>query len=451
MRRDTLEPFFDRLLARTVLEHPVLQIGLMSLDSKNPYWVHLESLDLGNHVTWVDATAADDYDALHARISREQRETKFPNPERQPGWRAVFILHEARRFIEVFFSYAHAHADGMSGRMFHETLLRNLNSTHTADELPVLKGRSFKTNTRTNKLLPPQEKLAYWRKGLLWTAGIVAKEVRLLEFKPRITDATWAPIRVPYTGINFHTVIIPNDVLGRVLEACRGHSSTLTSLMNALILVSLSRRLSDKEAQAFECITPISTRQLLKPSSQSHDPPYDPDGTMGNLNTNTSHDFGPDIVASIRKPDGVDVIPMESLMDIIWSVSAGVRRKLQECLAMGLKNQQLSIMGFVSDWRKIHIDEIKRPRGTGWVMTNIGVIDGDPLAQEAASGPRWTIDRAMFQLSSEVSRSFFHVCPVAVKGKDLTIDISWQDGIVDGALGEGLVGDIDAMLRRIGS
>lgn len=445
MKHESLEPFFDKVVAQTALKHAVMQIGLGSPDSKKPYWLHLESLDLQNHITWVHATSTDDYDALYSKISREQRETKFPNLETQPGWRLVVIKHETRRFLEVVFSYLHAHADGMSGKIFHETLLRYLNAPE-GPESPVLRGRSFKTNTRTKPLLPPQEKLGRWTRGLMWTAETAVKELRLLEFKPRITDATWAPFLVPYSGMHFRTLTISNQVLGRVLAACRSHNTTLTGLMNALALVSLSRRLSEKDAQAFQGVTPITTRQLLRASSKNHDPPYDPDKTMGNLVTVFSHDFGPDVVAAIRKPKA-DSIPIESLMDIIWTVSASVRREIKEGLDLDLKNNPLSMMSFISDWRKFHLDEVKAPRPTGWIMTNLGVIDGDPPAQEAGG---WKIDRALFQLSVEVTRAIFHICPFAVKGRDLTIDINWQGGIIDEALGEGLTRDIEMMLMHIG-
>ncbi|KAH6680091.1 alcohol acetyltransferase-domain-containing protein [Plectosphaerella plurivora] len=444
MRQDTLGPHFDRIIARTALEHAVLQLGLGAPDAKKSHWVHLDSLDLQNHVTWVDATATDDYESLFAKISIEQREKRFPSIVSQPRWRIVVIKDESRRCLEIVFSYAHAHADGISGKIFHETLLRNFN---TPEGLPVLEGRSFKTNTRTSPPLPPHEKLAHWTKGLRWTAGSAIKELRLLDFKPRITDATWAPFQVSYSGTHFRTITIPKEVLSHVLAACRSHDTTLTGLINALVLVSLSRRLSEKDARGFQAITPVSTRYFLKPSSKNHDPPYDPDQTMGNLVSVMNQEYGPDVVAAIRKPQGTDTIPIESLMDVIWTVSANVRRELKNGLDLGLKNNQLSLMSFIPDWRKFHLDEVKAPRASAWIMSNLGVIDGNPPVQ-AAGG--WKIDKAHFQLSIEVTRGAFHVCPIAVKGRDLTIDVNWQDGIVDNALGDNLFKDIEMMLLYIG-
>jgi hypothetical protein len=63
----------------------------------------------------------------------------------------------------------------------------------------------------------------------------------------------------------------------------------------------------------------------------------------------------------------------------------------------------------------------------------------------------WRIDRAEFQLSAEVPGAFFHICPVAVKDRELTIDISWQDGIVDASLGERLASDIQSIVTHVAS
>ncbi|KAI3390520.1 hypothetical protein diail_9287, partial [Diaporthe ilicicola] len=62
-------------------------------------------------------------------------------------------------------------------------------------------------------------------------------------------------------------------------------------------------------------------------------------------------------------------------MEVVWSVSARVRREIEERLDLGIRNDLLGIMKLVSDWRTQQRGEAKKARYLSWLITNLGVID----------------------------------------------------------------------------
>ncbi|KAJ3455917.1 hypothetical protein MRS44_017399 [Fusarium solani] len=446
-----LEVLFEGAIAKAVLSHPALQVGLVGEASKKPVWVELHTINLRRHVEWHDADLSGDYGALYGKVLQAQLDTRFPNLDTQPGWRVAILKHRSERCMDVMFTWNHANADGMSGRIFHEDLLHNLNSTHSHDQSPAVEDYQFETTATAETFPPPQEEVAKFPITLKYTAVMMWKEFMPLKAHQARAHATWAPIRTLPYRTHLHTISIGNDILQLVLSACRKHGTTLTGLVHALTVVSLAHRLPEKDAAAFTGLTPISTRPFLPCSPEGY-PWLVPNRTVANYVSQTSHEFNASLVASVRRaarswPDwGSD------LMDLIWSTAAQVRREIKQELDSGMEDIIVGLMRLVRDWRAHQKQQVKKPRTAGWLVTNLGVIDGGHELTDAAGHEMdWRIDRAEFQLSAEVPGAFFHICPVAVKGRELTIDISWQDGIVDASLGERLASDIQSIVTHVAS
>lgn len=87
-------------------------------------------------------------------------------------------------------------------------------------------------------------------------------------------------------------------------------------------------------------------------------------------------------------------------------------------------------------------NRLKKPRVGAWGVSNLGAIDG--------GDGEWAMERAIFQLSAEVMAPVFHMSSISVEGKEMCVDVTWQEGIIDRSVGERLASDMDAWMRYLG-
>lgn len=79
----------------------------------------------------------------------------------------------------------------------------------------------------------------------------------------------------------------------------------------------------------------------------------------------------------------------------------------------------------------------------------MGIIEGRLHVEEAMN--TWTIQGGVFSLSVDITGPVFHVSAMSLKGGKLTIQVSWQGGIVDNSVGEQLAADMEVWIRHDGS
>ncbi|KAI8648380.1 hypothetical protein NCS56_01522500 [Fusarium sp. Ph1] len=324
-----LEVLFEGAIAKAVPLHPALQVGLVGEASKKPVWAELHRINLRRHVEWHDADLSGDYGALHGKVLQAQLDTRFPNLDTQPGWRVAILKYRAERCMDVMFTWNHANADGMSGRIFHEDLLHNLNLTRSHDQSPA-------------------EEVAKFPITLKYPTVMMWEEFMPLKGHQARTYATWAPIRTLPYRTHLRTISIGNDILQLVLSAGRKHGTTLTGLVHALTVVSLAHRLPEKDAAAFTGLTPISTRPFLPCRPEGY-PWLVPNRTVANYVSQTSHEFNASLVASVRRATRCWPDWGSDLMDLIWSTAAQVRREIKQQLDSGLENSIVGLMRLVRD------------------------------------------------------------------------------------------------------
>lgn len=455
--QEKLVEVFESAIARTILEHPLLQVGLVGANSKKPAWTQLESVDLRNHVEWDFAENSARFDLLCRSALQFQLDTEFPNLESQPGWR-ISVLHQREsNVLEVIFSFNHANSDGMGGKIFHETLLRRLNETSIDDTLPTLKDRILKVPTVVDRFPPTQHQLTKFTMSTEFILRMLWRETLPPAItSKRTTHATWAPIRTSPYKTQFRSFNIDKQSLGHILAACRKHKTTITGLLHALSLTSLASQLEESKARAFEAASALSMRRFL-PSQPSSHPWFEPNNTIGNLVSAMPHRFNTKTVAKIRScirdGGGSDGSLSEALEATIWEIAAVVRTELEVRLKMGVKNDLTGVMKFVGDWHTQMQEQAQKPRVQSWVVSNLGVLDGGGsegvVEEEKEDG--WSIDQAQFFLSAEVPAAALTVSPIAVKGKDLVVSVSWQDCVMDCAFGERFIANLERWSKQLGS
>lgn len=439
-----------RAVALTVLEHPLLQVGLVNEDSSRPDWVELKSIDLDWHVKWESVGSSEDYDArLNQAISR-QLDTWFTDLDTRPGWRISVLHHqEDARSLDVVFSWNHASLDGVGGKMFQQALLRNLNDPRVNEEMATLKKSVLELPSVADKFPPPPESVRSFPLTLGFTLSTVWRELRppfLVSKDAR--HAAWSPVRevaaAAYRTV-FRPFFIDAGTLQNILSRCRKHKTTLTGLLHALPLASLSQQLSPEEADTLYSITALDLRRFmpLKPKGYPH---YEPANTMDNEMTLQDHYFDGKLLADIRsKSQGLvsETEVLAALEDTLWSVAARTREEIQAKLDGDATNDLLGLMKFVGDWRPEFRKKLRKPRVGAWGVSNLGAIDG------GTGG--WRMERAAFQLSAEVGAPVFHISAISVKGRELCVDVSWMEGTVEEGIGEKLARDMETWMRCLGA
>jgi hypothetical protein len=473
-------------VAQTVLRHPLLHVGLAREDSKEPLWVHIHTVDLGCHVQFLcDDDHSQSEEVFLQTVVQSQLNTRFPDLALRPGWRVAAWRTRDANHLQVVFAWNHANFDGMSAKIFHRDLLRELNrprpeemarllDEHRILSVPPVPNASFP---------PPQETVEKYSVSPGFLLSAVWKELRpkakaalplagsSRKATPRTsTDATWAPVQ---PSLPFKTLTslssVDNAALQAILAACRAHETTLTGLLHAIVLVSLASQLGENKAPAFSSITALDARHFTAPNPTAF-PWFEPKSTMANYVTIASHEFDPGLVQAVRERMSRGVPPPSAaskdkqgtsppdreMEDLIWSIATRVRQEIQQKLDKGTHNDNTGLMKFVGDWRSQMKTHATKPRASVWNVSNIGVLtNGDGSLPNVAtpdrnvSGGGWALEQAVFALGGAVPGSVFEIGVISVRGKELCVVVSWQEGVVEAGLGGKLAADLGDWLRRM--
>ncbi|KAK8096988.1 hypothetical protein PG999_012932 [Apiospora kogelbergensis] len=500
--RGTVVRFYEAVV-RVVLAQPHMQTGVVGETSKKPKLVRLDKLKLRNHVDWVVLDGSDDPNARYLEELQTNLDTTFSDLATQPGWRVV-VLHQAGSDrLDVIYLWSHTHHDGMSGKMFHQQLLRNLNTkVDSGTRLATLTQEDpdqwiIDLPDSSNKLPPPPEHICAFPTTVPFLAKNLFKELKPPAiFPPGDTYALWAPIKTSPFKTWFHTFTLGHETVAKVVDACRQHQTTVTGLLHVLVLLSLTSGL--KDAKGFASRTPYNLRPIL-PSHPRKYPWLEPKETMCNYVSVTDHVFNAGLVASIRAKlavpaqtkgevseeeaaagtGGENNRPLSAdLLDIVWSTSARVRREIKDRLTSGVKNDLIGIMKFAPEWKALMKNEARKPRFLSWLVTNVGVLDGREGAREVEviadaektqtaetqergeegedgrgkeDGQGWSICRGELLLSADVASAAIQISVMTAQDEQMAVTCSWQDCVVDPGLGRCLVDDLERWLNEIGS
>ncbi|KAF4949890.1 hypothetical protein FSARC_13359 [Fusarium sarcochroum] len=452
---EAVQDAFHRAMALTVLEHPMLQVGILNEDSAVPSWIELKSVNLGTHISWQEVKASENYDLCLKEAIRSQLDTWFIDVETKPGWRlSILWPEETFQSLDVIFCWNHTNFDGVAGKILHQSLLSNLNDPRIGQELPNLKGNLLQLESVADKFPPPPEELIKIPISLRFALSTIWKELRppfLVSSDP--TQANWAPIREEPYRTEFRTFSIDDATLKQVVDKCRARKTTIAGLLHALPLASLALQLGEgqkhhkKEAKTMYAITALDTRRFIPANTEAY-PWHVPSTTMDNQMTICDHLFNEELVGEIRRT-GLNASSEEEIMtkleDIVWSAAVQARQDIQDKIDRGMNNDPSGLMNFVKDWRVQKKQQLKKPRVGAWGVSNLGTLDGE------VEGSGWKIERAVFQLSCELTSPVFHISSISIKGKELCVDVSWQEGVVEAEVGDKLASDMEAWLGFLGA
>ncbi|EAA28934.1 hypothetical protein NCU09639 [Neurospora crassa OR74A] len=492
---------FERAVARVVLTHPHMQVGIAGAKTSTPSWVRLDSINLGKVIKWQTVKGGDDaFQKEFQQTLNREADTRFTKFRVRPGWRIRVLRSEAdTSFIEILLMFNHTHLDGVSCINFYRELLTHLHASDSglhgspqASHNPFLIDHILTlspTSALAASLPPPPESILPFPVDPIAFEHFLKHEIQTPSSQyPRnvATHAHWAPIQltspdtVPFRS-QIRTMTFPANIAEELVQACRKQGATLTALLHGIALVSLAplRELVAK-ADAFAFLTPMNIRRYL-PSPYSKGRTgcvknrLDAETAMGNYVTIIEHVADEELVGRVRRtlteskyvsgcnfqlnPRAAEAEEVVSeVHDLIFVAARRVRADLaaksESCSPRGLENDMIGFVSrAVSDWRRQLQEEVKRPRKSSWVVSNLGAMEGKPFhsleegQEEKEDG--WSITRMSMTLCANVVASALGIAVASVKGGDLVVSVSWQEGVVDEKVGDAFVVAMEKWLRLV--
>ena len=423
-----------------ILNEPFLQVGIIGQETKEPCYVRLPSIDLGAQleVQTLAATAPSSCNEQLVRAIAAQHDQLWTELEMRPPWKVIVFprpgLEGETPATEVTFAYHHAIGDGISGKLFHSKLLQALgrpqrDGSSTAT-LPLHGGI---LQLSSGKSLPESvEKLIQFPISWSYLLRTLWNEFGPSWLNPvaRPWTATSIDIRMPYKT-NIQLVTLPASTATKLVATCRTHSASLTSLVHALTLVSLCRRLPAEAAPSFTTSTPIDLRPYLP-----KDADYNSKDNFHDMVTGF-HDHIPEkLCADIRTILAQDTLG-GGLDQLIWTTAKRIKGSLSEKVNTLPADDLLGMISWAGDFHERWQRKQGADRDASWELSNLGVMDG---SAGAANG--WTATRVIFSQSAGLAAVPFSLNMAGVANGEVTITATWAEGVVDGNLVHGVMSDL---------
>lgn len=467
--RTQLEEAVKVAVVDTIMRHPMLQVGMIDATFKSPSWIQLQSLDLTQHIKWLYIGGHDNFEQTVQETFRIQLDARFPDLSiKQPGWKITVIRQGNAPIMEVLLTWNHPQFDAVGAKVFHEDFLEMLNNAENgAYERTGLDGDILRLPQAPPLLPTPIESLRSLPVDLKYLAKVFWEETRPQFLNRDISQAAWCPIRSSPYKTQFRAFFMDNASLLAILALCRQNKTTITGLLNGLALLAFSSHLDSTVAPAFQSSTIIDHRRNLPPA-----PPGAPwvrsDRAVGNYVTQLLHQFDTELVPRIRSKLPADASKGRDLCaDLqreLWAVSAQNRLEIVRKLDAGLRNDLIGLFKHVTNWQQTMRDMAKKRRQLSWLVTNIGVLDGNtstglstttttqpPTGSDTKSddGQSWSIGRAQFGLSAEIPAAAIEFASVSVAGRGMCVGANWPDCAVDAILGERIMADLERWLAQL--
>lgn len=425
----------------------MLRVGIADEDTNAASFTHIPHVDLRNHVSVISVPcqSIQEYEDKVAEHQGWEHGQLFPEVETRPAWRITIlrpssdseeVRSQLRGQEDAFFAFHHALMDGTSGRRFHEMLLA----------APVFHGKEQVPSEPTYTLSfpePPasiperQEDVIKFTLSMRYMARTLWNEFGpsfLKASKPPVWNAVPISFALPNTT-RVKTVDIAPDVLAGLLSACRSHGVTITALMHALVLASLSARIpSPATAPAFSSSTPISLRPYTSPALMN--PAHV--ASLRCLVASYNHHFSREAVAALRAPSA-------DTNALIWQAAQDFKAGLAARLASLPGDDIMGMLKFIGDWFDFWRGKDGKPRVDSWEISNIGVLK-NPDDDGNTEAPRAT--RMLFTNSAMVVGPPMGVNVASVAGSKLTIGLSWQEAVVEDELMGQLAEDLAAYAAK---
>lgn len=429
-------------LASVIDQHPMLRVGIAD-EGSNPAYVELPTINFQDVIEWKIANSAD-YTSYLQRSLEAQHNRLWEHLDRRAPWKLIVhqpdaISEQSQRVrqLDISFAFHHAIADGQSAMIFHRDFLRALNEairsgSDTHGDIVYLKSAA--------DLPPPLEDtvpfILFWMYFCIVILAIIWTKIAptWLRFESNL-PWTGKPVALEPYKTNLRIIHVSDKAVSTLITACRANSTTLTPLLHALILASVSSRLP-ASAASFCASTPISLRRVATAG-------FDRENTMHCMATGHDHLFSPEVISELRST----MSDRTRNEDFIWKSASELGTNLKSKVSSLPRNDPIALVRWVSDWNEFWLEKVGKPRSGSWECSNAGSLSA--AGSEGETG-ECEIERLIFSQGALPAGAAFSVNVAGVEGKGLSITISWQDTIVDTSLVDGVALDLESWFIRFG-
>ncbi|PKS06765.1 hypothetical protein jhhlp_006839 [Lomentospora prolificans] len=443
LTQQTWRACISKALASVVSNQPLLRVGIAGEDTNAPSFTHAVSIDLDNHVRWHSVASESDEENELIRAVVERHEALWPDIANRPPWAVTIVGTPGRsRYVDIVFAWHHAIGDGLSGQIFHKNLLQALRETEGSMDEKAAES-SILSYPEPPVLPPPQEDAVNLSIGWWYMLKTLWAELRpAFLAPPALKPWTGAPVHLESTyKTNVRIVTVDGKTVSSILTLCRMHNTTLTGLIQTLILTSFARQLPDETV--FVSQTPISLRPYASAEG------WDFNKSMLVLVTTLHHRFTPEHVSELqtllaKSPEEAGT----SLEDMIWELAAHVKKELKDKTQSLPANDIMGLLKWVPDWHERMRKMDGKPRETTWEVSNVGVI-GDK--DDSAEG-NVKISRQVFTQSAILTGAAMCASVAGSKSSGtVTIGLTWQEGVIDAKMVEGIKADLEKWFENLGA
>ncbi|RCI10015.1 hypothetical protein L249_8694 [Ophiocordyceps polyrhachis-furcata BCC 54312] len=444
-----------RALSSIVSSQAMLRVGIEAVDDAR--FLHFHSIDLSRHLFFEtlrtkrgegEGGDCDDDELFRSKLQHFHDST-WEHAHLRPPWKVSVFYHddddddddkEKDVFCcDIVFAFHHSLADGISGRTFHQLLRRALNNNKDKDE-PVRKNEKLVLlfPAPLPSVIPaPQEEAvpfsfspSYWLKMhcIRLAANALAKPLN--RYVNKVDDRA-----------NGSTLLLPINLSGcaaaALLAGCRSRKTTVTAVLHALVLTSLSRRLPRGSSSSFKAITAIDLRPYL-------------DHRHGDDDDDASSQFRL-LVSAYQQGFSVSEDEEESIWDAARIARVSLSARRDSLPADDIFGMPSCLNQVFSSWIALYGKSNLR----SWLLSNIGVLDDDDDDDDDDEDDDNDED-AFCRISrvTFVGMPFLHGGPpifvsvASVAGGAMTVVVSWVQGVVPHELATGLADDLRAWITN---
>ncbi|KAH8815575.1 alcohol acetyltransferase [Xylogone sp. PMI_703] len=447
----SLQAVLEAALVKVILRHPALCCGIINEDTQTPAFVRLDEIDVRKHIQYetIQATNEKEYDAAMVNLIARQHSQLWPEPGQVSPWKTIVFepekaFNETKKVLDIAFFFHHSIGDGLSGMAFHLSFLPALNSI-TNDPASISTHSPIITVPNSLTLIDPIEKQMAFPVSYSYLINVLWRLFRPTWLFPDRTLPPWSGEKVTFPDnidsykANTRLLTIPAPLVTTILNECRRHNSTITSLLNALTVTSLATIIPSP--QPISSSTPYSLRPWTKTPK-----------TEITLQTSEhSSRYELETISSLRS--AVSKNDAEDLISQIWTIAASMKSKLTADLATVPADNIIGVLDYITDWHKFCTDQLGKPRKSTFEISNVGVLNPLPSSSSLSSAAEetlWTISRDIFTQCASVTGEALCISVASVDGGPLAISFNWQEGVVEAQLVEDVMGKIEKMLVCIG-
>jgi len=448
-----------RALEYAIHQHPALNAQVSSSEAAKPYFVRLSSIDLDEVIEYVDVPGTpDERSAWIDGFLSAQHSLGF-HDKRKPLWRVVVLQHGDKELrghdtsmqaVDIAFVWHHVIGDGKSGLAVHTSILQGLatpfcsspdSSLSHYSEASKTDGKVPPTTTikpQASELYPSLEQIfampaSRSTKFKKWLSRYFGSCLPLQPKSQEDLDAK------KWSGAPYHDespiktfirhIIIPTASTNTLVKLCHEKKTSITAFLQALIGRTISRNYN--HMFRLRCATAISMRRFMKPDLHI-----------------SEQEMGLWVSAFHFELEARDLSATDQDKERFWQLSRKNRKRIANEIKKGDRDLGIGGLRSIPDFRENLKGKMGRKREDSFAVTNLGVWDGS-LSSDGSSGEGARIGRMVFSQSCHVNGSALQFCIMSVRGGEMVIGVSWQEGTVPVKDTECIASALKAELMRL--